>query len=209
LQEDATEEGKGVREVEMVQEEKEARGKNNVKGSRDVNNMGRKWRKWMNLGKGKVNKEEKKGRWRLRNKIKFLLSFTTLATWFCFPNQICPESSWLGLENRSKSTQLINDDIRSLFAFILWAQRKEKSKQGLREDERGSEKGKNTKERKERRLKKKGKKPTERKERRLKKKRKEVEPIYENTRIRNSKNPEWGMYIRRNRKQNVRDEGTE
>ncbi len=113
------------------------------------------------------------------------------------------------MENRSKSTQLINDDIRSLFAFILWAQRKEKSKQGLREDERGSEKGKNTKERKERRLKKKGKKPTERKERRLKKKRKEVEPIYENTRIRNSKNPEWGMYIRRNRKQNVRDEGTE
>ncbi len=31
-----------VREVEMVQEEKKARGKNNVKGSRDVNNMGRK-----------------------------------------------------------------------------------------------------------------------------------------------------------------------
>ena len=78
---------------------------------------------------------------------------------------------------------------------------------GVREDERGSEKGKNTKERKERRLKKKGKKTTERKERRLKKERKEGEPIYENTRIRNSKNPEWRMYIRRNRKQNVRDEG--
>ncbi len=51
LQEEATEEGKGVREVEMVQEEKEARRKNKVngsrrknkvKGSRAVNNIGRK-----------------------------------------------------------------------------------------------------------------------------------------------------------------------
>jgi hypothetical protein len=41
LNEDATE-GKGVREVEMVQEEKEARGKKNGKGSRDANNMERK-----------------------------------------------------------------------------------------------------------------------------------------------------------------------
>jgi hypothetical protein len=29
--------------------------------------------------KVKVNEEERKGRWRLRNKIKLLLSFTTLA----------------------------------------------------------------------------------------------------------------------------------
>ncbi len=112
------------------------------------------------MGKVKVNEEEKKGRWRLRNKIKLLLSFTTLAPLRSVFQTKYPESSWLGLKNRSKSTQLINDDIRCLFAFILWAQRKEKSKQGVREDERDSEKGKNTKERKERRLKKKRKKTT-------------------------------------------------